>query len=563
MFKHNNYASFVRQLNMYGFHKRVGLSDNSMRASEKKNKSPSEYTHQYFRRGYDILQWLIQKPNKSAAKRKGGKRDVPEVIEADSDDEYAEDQYAVSGGRNEAGPLARTELGKFREQLAEVQHKQQQVLAMIHSLRQNQQEIMNKAQRVEELHQRHENSIGAILTFLANVFRKSLEGKGSAEHLTEMLANILPLSGQGNIPTGTVQDLDLGDILQDNVPARNSMSPVPQKRMQHLLPGIPTKPRPVAGSPGRVVGEPPSPAEFAAGSGQQMPQSSRVTEVYDTSPSDTTSPNYYRSQLQSNPQDAMMKLMGATNARMTHSSNVDLPEVAATTPASMPSDQRNRILSSMSRRTVSPVNNLPPSVFPPPAAPPNVTVNMPSPVAPASASMPPASAASPNTSLSPILNSSPQAPLMDDVTRQQHQLHEIENSLGEVSNGIRDLAQIAGQLSPSGRIPGLGVTQNGNEEQHDYFPSVGDLDFDYDQWVNSGGFDSVENPTVPAGDFDVGDFNFDVTGSNDLSFHNFDTGLTPTTTAVKDIPSPAVTEEIQRSDLDGVELPAAKRHRQA
>ena len=56
---------------MYGFHKKVGLSDNSMKASENKRKTPSEYYNKYFRRGRPELLWLIQKPkNQPPAKRK-------------------------------------------------------------------------------------------------------------------------------------------------------------------------------------------------------------------------------------------------------------------------------------------------------------------------------------------------------------------------------------------------------------------------------------------------------------------------------------------------------------
>ncbi|KAI9838476.1 MAG: stress-responsive transcription factor hsf1 [Sclerophora amabilis] len=215
LFKHNKYASFVRQLNMYGFHKKVGLSDNSMRASERKNKSPSEYSNPFFKRGQPDLLWLINKPKNDPVNRtgRGGKTDSKGASAGGSDfedDVEAADSPPVQVGRSQAlsstnrridgvGPLAQgtnskgreAELAEVRRQLQAIQTQQRVISNAIHRLQKDHDQFYTQAHAFQNLHDRHESSINAILTFLATVYNRSLEGHGT-QNFANMFANAIP-----------------------------------------------------------------------------------------------------------------------------------------------------------------------------------------------------------------------------------------------------------------------------------------------------------------------------------------------------------------------------------
>lgn len=558
LFKHNNYASFVRQLNMYGFHKKVGLSDNSMKASERKNKSPSEYYNPYFRRGHPNLLWLINKP-KSGNTKKGNKKQSNEVEAGDSDEDAIPIDDTVTQSFNqpntptralpapETGPLQKKEMALVRDQMAALQQRQKQISDAITRLRQEHNQLFQQAMMFQNMHSRHENSINAILNFLANVFRKSLEEQGGTQNVNDLLASIIPNVQMPNMPnTGQGSVVDLDDWVQQQMPPNPTKVGTP-KRAQRLLPPIPNNQPPQQSSA-------PQPPSFPSFTNQEA-QTGHVTELYDTPvESAASTPSFLKQDLQSNPQEGMLKLIqdANSNAGKTGNAPIDLSNVAANTAVNMTNDQRNRMLSIMSgvqgSAAPTPTSTASPSAAPIVASSP-CTLGAPAAENRVSANLP--------TSLSPSMTSAV-PPSIQRMNETEEELEQLQRLQKEQTQKLEDLSTLLGPLSPSGRIPGLGETT-------DYFTD----DIDINQYLDS---------NIYTNDGGNGDFNFDSTTFNDtanLDWHpeitDFAGGtganklepgrVVETNTPSHRSPSPSGTEEIKREDLEDSPSRATKRQR--
>ncbi|XP_044724384.1 HSF-type DNA-binding domain-containing protein [Hirsutella rhossiliensis] len=524
LFKHNNYASFVRQLNMYGFHKRVGLSDNSMRASERKNKSPSEYYNPFFRRGHPNLLWLINKPKGGSKAKKGNKHIEGE---GESDEDIGHDDAAtqppgtstVPTGRplptSDSQPLQKKEMTLIREELGKLQR--------------NNNDLYNQALMFQNQHDRHQNSINAILNFLANVFRKTLED-GSHQNVGDIISSLMTTNQgtQQSHQQGSI--FDLGDLVQSQVDPTSSLAGT-HKRARGLLPPIPNQ------NEAPKAGRSPSGASPSYHTmGNQNPETGHVTELLDGS---DASPSLVQ-ELEANPQERMMKIINDHNA--TNTSSMDLPEAAelvANAPDALNRDQRSKLVDFMSKQTSTPS-----STAPSPAAP-----------GQASAGAPPRGSAAgiPPPSLSPIMRSPTMTPpSLHQINSNQVDLGQLQRLQSEQDAKIHELSEMLGPLSPSGQIPGLADGHEGFLDP----PNV-----DLDQYFDSSAF--LDDTSYVA---DGNDFNFNLDPGGGIvdplgaSHGNVMAGAAG---GGGDVPSPAGTEEILRDDFAGTANPDhdAKRRR--
>lgn len=257
LFKHNNYASFVRQLNMYGFHKVVGLADGSLKTSEQRSKPPSEYKNDFFVRGMPDLMWLIQKPKNTTKRSKGRKKGKAE----DSDDDGGSDREMMpgsgiidesgqlqsnGGGLIEAPPtqhvqpaVSKNQFEQIIQQLDQLRAHQQVMTNAINRLRKDHTQLYEQSIAFQTLHDRHENSISAILTFLATVYDKSIAGHLNGQTLQNLFQGAVDQSqNAGQVmsnPGSAVANMGRAGV----VGMGNGQQRTPFKRRPLMLPPVP------------------------------------------------------------------------------------------------------------------------------------------------------------------------------------------------------------------------------------------------------------------------------------------------------------------------------------
>ena len=242
---------------MYGFHKKVGLSDNSMRASERKNKNPSEYFNRYFRRGKPDLLWLINKPrnvkappasttesltqvtssnaSSGGAPSKGHKATSQSGKPRESSNDSAKPKTTNDPSTNRAMVASEGDLSEVRQQLQAIQQQQRVISGAISRLRRDHNQIYEQAVAFQNLHDRHESSINAILTFLATVYNRSLNEHGT-QNFASMFTNAIPpdenQGHQGNV-------VDVGEINHENLESSSAAARARNFRRPPLLLGAP------------------------------------------------------------------------------------------------------------------------------------------------------------------------------------------------------------------------------------------------------------------------------------------------------------------------------------
>lgn len=157
-FKHQKFTSFVRQLNMYGFHKIPHLQQGVLKSDS--DTEPWNFEHPHFHRGQPDLLCLIQRKK--------------QPTNNNAEDGDAQDNAGASAAHAAAsGQLL--DVNSLVNGIAAIKRHQQAISADLQALKKSNEMLWEEATLARQRHDKHQDTINRILKFLAGVFGHSTD----------------------------------------------------------------------------------------------------------------------------------------------------------------------------------------------------------------------------------------------------------------------------------------------------------------------------------------------------------------------------------------------------
>ncbi len=167
-FKHQKFASFVRQLNMYGFHKIPHLQQGVLKSDS--DTEPWHFEHPNFHRGQPDLLCLIQRKKQPTH----GQSDDPTLDMHDTTTTAAAPLSNVTPGHL-------MDINSIVNGVSAIKRHQQAISAELSALKQSNDALWKEAVAARQRHAKHQDTINRILKFLAGVFGHTDSGSHSPD----------------------------------------------------------------------------------------------------------------------------------------------------------------------------------------------------------------------------------------------------------------------------------------------------------------------------------------------------------------------------------------------